>query len=77
MQHLRLHIATPAQPAFDVEHAAEVAEHDSIGAAGGNVFAFAFGDVRGDVAVLDGEGAAEAAALFTLIHLARNREKSL
>jgi hypothetical protein len=34
MQHLRLLVAAPAQPSFDIEHAAEIAEHHGIGAAG-------------------------------------------
>jgi len=71
MQHLRLLIASAPQPPFDVEHAAQVAEHHGIGAGSGNVVAFAFGNVRGDLAVLQRKRAAETAALLAFVHLAQ------
>ena len=77
MQHPCLGVPAPAQPPFDVEHAAEIAEHHGIGAAGRDVLAFAFGDVRRDVTVLDRKRAAESAALFAFIHLAQFRALDL
>ena len=73
MQYLRLHIPAPAQPSFDIEHAAEIAEHHGLGTAGCDVLAFAFGDMRGDVAILDRESAAESAALLAFVHLTQFR----
>ncbi len=67
MQHLRLRITAAAQPAFDVQHAAGVAEHHGIGATDPNVFAFAFGNKRRNATELDSKGTAESAALFTFI----------
>src|SRR2546428_6512122 len=69
VQHPRLHVAAPAQPALDIEHAAQIAEHDGIGAAGGNMLALVIGKPRRYFAKLAGERAAESAASLALGHL--------
>src|SRR6186997_2880616 len=68
VQHLRLVVAPPAQPAFDVQHAAEVAEHHGVGAGGRDVAALVVGETRRNLAELDRERAAEAAAVFAFGH---------
>src|SRR5581483_12054265 len=62
-------VATPAQPPLDVQHAAEIPQHQRVGAGPVDVRAFEVGDTRGNVAELDREGATEAAALLRLLHL--------
>jgi hypothetical protein len=37
VQHARLHVAAAAQPALDVEHAAEIAQNNRLRAGGGNM----------------------------------------
>src|SRR2546428_13869637 len=66
VQHPRLHVAAPAQPALDIEHAAQIAEHDGIGAAGGNMLSLVIGKARRYFAKLDGERVAESAASLAL-----------
>src|SRR5512134_3902879 len=69
MEHLCLQVAPAPQPAFDMQHASEVAEYHRIRAAGGDVRAFAVGDVSRDVAILQREGATKPAASLGLVHL--------
>src|SRR5512140_2729015 len=69
VQHLRLGVAAAAQAPLDVQHAAEVAEHDRVGAAGLDVLALVVGEVTGDLAEFDRERAAEPAAGLALGHL--------
>ena len=71
MQYLRLLIAPATQPSFDIEHTTQITENHGISAAGGDVLAFAFSDMRRDLAELQRERATETAALFALVHLAQ------
>ncbi len=68
VEHLRLRVAAAAQPALDVQHAAEIAQHHRVRAARGDVRALALGDVSGNLAELHRERAAETAAGFRLLH---------
>lgn len=54
---------------YDIQHAAEVAQHHRVGAAIVDIRAFLVHDGRRDVAVLDRKGAAKAAALAAVLHL--------
>src|ERR1700730_9471640 len=69
VQHLGLRIAAPAQPALDVQHAAQIAQHDGVRARGLDVPAFVVGQPRRNLAELDRERPAEAAARLALRHL--------
>ena len=53
VQHLRRGIATPAQPPFDIQHAAQIAEHHCLHVTRRDVGTLALGDMRRNVAVLD------------------------
>ena len=69
MQHTGLQVAAPAQAAFDVEQAAEVAADDGVGAGSAGVAALVVGQLCRHFAELEREGAAEATAGFSFIHL--------
>src|ERR1700674_5519493 len=68
MEHLGPGIPAPPQPPFDVEHAAQVAEHYGVGAGAGDVGTLLVGDPGRDLAELDGEGATEPATLVRRSH---------
>src|SRR5271170_1946041 len=68
VQHARLRVPAAAQPALDVEHAAEIAEDDGIRAARGNMLALVVRESGRNLAELDGKGAAEAAAGLAFGH---------
>src|SRR5258706_10386471 len=68
MQDLGFGIATPAQTAFDVEHATQIAEHDRVGARRERAFALVVREPRRDRAELDRESSAETAARLRLVH---------
>src|SRR6476469_6461809 len=70
MQHARC-IAAAAQPPFDVQHATQVAQDDRFRAAGDDVRALVVGEPRRDLAELEGERAAEAAARLALGHFGK------
>ena len=53
VQHLGLAVTQPAEPAFDVQHAAEIAEHHGVGAARRDVPALVVRETRRDLAELD------------------------
>ena len=61
-------VAATAQPSFDIEHAAEVAQDDGIGTAVGDVAALVVGHARRYVAELDREGSTKAAARLAIGH---------
>src|SRR5688572_5775105 len=77
VQHLRGGVAAPAQAAFDVEHAAEIAEHDRVCRRRRDAIAFHVDDAGRDVTELDRERAAEAAARFGLVHFAQRESVDL
>src|SRR5277367_2285363 len=68
VQHACRGVALAAQTAFNIEHATEVAQHHRARAARADVRAFLVDDRRRDIAVLHREGAAEAAAVFAILH---------
>src|SRR6266853_6441368 len=69
VQHPRVRVTAPAHPPLDVQHATQVAEHDRPRAARLDVRAFLLRHRGGDLPVLDGKGASEAATGLALFHL--------
>src|SRR6266566_934435 len=61
VQNPRLRVSAATQPPLDVQHAAQVSEHDRLRAARLDVRAFLLRHRGGDLSVLDGKGASEAA----------------
>src|SRR5215470_11566422 len=69
VQHARLHVPTAAQPSLDVEHAAAIAQHDCVCGTARDVTALVISDPRRNLAKLDRERTAEAAAGLAFGHL--------
>src|SRR5215468_6756857 len=68
VQHARLHVPSAAQASLNVQHAAEIAEHNRVCARACDVAALVVGKPRRDLAELDRECPAEAAAGLALCH---------
>src|SRR5690349_109982 len=64
VQHAGRRVSGTPQTAFDVEHAAKIAQHHRPRAARTDICAFLVDDRRRNVAVLDRERAAESAAML-------------
>jgi hypothetical protein len=61
-------VTTTTQPAFNIEHATEIAKHYRRGDSGAQVVAFTISNVRGNLAELDRKSTAEAATRLSLVH---------
>src|SRR5712691_2026953 len=83
VQHLRLRVASPPQPPFDVEHATQVAENHGVGARLRDELALVVRKPGRDLAVLERERSAETTAGLALgelveldaAHLAQERTR--
>src|SRR6266702_3631824 len=76
VQHARRRIARAPQAPFDIQHAAEVAQHDGLRAARLNIGALLVADRRRDIAELPRKRTPEAAAMLAVLHL-RHGDASL